>query len=464
MFCAAVLVMTIITCTTSPAPEAPVVAEAAVVNAPGEQSLDSAIQEISAWFAGQLPAGTKIAITGVDAQTSVLSGYIIQELWQQLQKPEKFVMIDRQNLASIQNELIYQALGDVVDNPGEEAQKIGHFLGAECIIYGDVQPFGDGYRMSLYASRPELGTSLQQVKNIRLEGRFLPEKTLDAAIERAVTELGRNLTARVRVGIDKISYRRYETVSDFSDYLKKNISYKAVQQNKYQIVDEGEVAALIGGSFYPQADGVAVMLQMVSLIDNSVIGASKFTIEQSELDRNHLSVLPPNTTQTDLDRVYRAINPYDGKNNTFSFTIRPERPGAIYYDGDTLSFRIYSAKDCYFKITTVNVSGMQEVIYPVSRTDDNFIKAGETRVIPGGEGFTIDLHEPFGVEYVLAAAYDEQFARVQEKASPVTGQSIREGLAVRGASRRDTAEGSVTTNTSLSPSATAKFSYTLLAQ
>jgi hypothetical protein len=74
----------------------------------------------------------------------------------------------------------------------------------------------------------------------------------------------------------------------------------------------------------------------------------------------------------------------------------------------------------------------------------------------------IDLHQPFGVEYVLAAAYGEQFVREPGKTVQVSDQSIRNGLKVRGAARRDLPAGNVANDTSLEPLATARFSYTIL--
>jgi hypothetical protein len=204
------------------------------------------------------------------------------------------------------------------------------------------------------------------------------------------------------------------------------------------------------------------MLHLVSTPGTVFIGAAKFTIPQGELDRNGVSVLPPNTSQGEIERVYRAIAPYEGKNNPFGFTLKSLRPDTIFYDGDTLSFQIYSERDCYFKITTVDVQGRQTVMYPVNRGDNNFLRGGETRTLPGNEGFAIDLHEPFGVEYVLAAAYGEQFVREPQEVVKISTESIKKGLKVRGSTRRELAEGAVVSDTSLAPLATARFSYTIL--
>jgi hypothetical protein len=434
----------------------------AAVPAGADASLDAVIGEAAAYFAGQIPSGAKVAVTGVEAPTSLLSRYVVQELRRGLEGTGTFTMVDRQNQRAIENELVYEAGGDVADDTENPAQRMGHFLGAEYIIHGEALPFGEMYRLVLYASRPEQGTGLSYTKNILPDPRFLPEKTLDAAIERAVAELGKNLTARTRIGMGKISYRQYETASDFSEYLKQNIVYKAARHDNLEIVEGDVYSAVMGGSFYPVEDGVAVLLHLVSTSGRVFIGGAKFTVPQGELDKNRVSILPPNTTRSDIERVYRAIAPYEGKNNAFGFTVTSMRPDTVYYDGDTLSFQIYAERDCYFKVTAVDVHGRQTVLYPVSTRDDNFIRAGETRILPGNEGFVIDLHQPFGVEYVLAAAYGEQFVREPGKTVQVSDQSIRNGLKVRGSTRRDLPAGNVANDTSLEPLATARFSYTIL--
>jgi hypothetical protein len=427
----------------------------------GAVSLDRAVQETAEYFAGAVPEGAAIAVTVIDAQTSALSDYIIQELWAYLQNTGSFTLIDRQNSALMNSEIFYQLSGAV---PEEDAVSIGNELKADVLIYGSVKPFDNQYRMTVYATQPERSTSLLQTKTIgELAGQFLPEKTLDAAIERSVREMGKDLAARTRVNIDRISYMGYETVSGFSRYLVENIRHQAAGQNLYQMVeDRTALGALIEGSFYPQDGGIAVLLKMVSAYDKSWLGQSKFVIPQSELDKLGLSILPPNTSLTQLERVNRAIDPYGGKGNAFSFTVKPERADAIYYDGDRLSFTVYAEKDCYFKITHVDVHGKQSVLYPVYEQDNNFIKAGESRRIPD-RSFTIDLHEPFGVEYVLAAAYTEQFAVGADDAESAVDVSVETiSLGLRGATRVQNKPGAVITDTELLPVSAARFSYSIL--
>jgi len=194
-------------------------------------------------------------------------------------------------------------------------------------------------------------------------------------------------------------------------------------------------------------------MQLVSTSGNKVVLAtSRFTIPGSELDRRRLSLLPDKgnavISLAEFETKQQAIDPYAGRNNKWTFTVTPDVLDGIYRDGDLMSMRIYSERDCYFRITHVDVNGVTQVIYPTSSRDNYFIRAGETRRIPDNTRFR--MGPPFGEELILAAAYDRQFVAGQSSGI-ISGDSISRGLFVEDDSHAQ-----------MSPSATAKFSYTIL--
>jgi hypothetical protein len=196
-------------------------------------------------------------------------------------------------------------------------------------------------------------------------------------------------------------------------------------------------------------------VQLVSTSGNKVVLASqRFVIPAAELERRKLSLLPEKDkaviTKAEFDAKQKAVDPYAGKNNKWAFTVTPDVLDGIYYDGDLMSMRLYSARDCYFRIIHVDVNGSTQVIYPTSARDNNFIRAGETRTIPDNTRFRMGA--PFGEEIILAGAYDRPFTlNLSSAAAPLSADSISRGLTVESDNR-----------TAMSPSATAKFSYTIL--
>ena len=111
--------------------------------------------------------------------------------------------------------------------------------------------------------------------------------------------------------------------------------------------------------------------------------------------------------------------------NDWNFTISPNVQDGIYHDGDFLTLWLYSERDCFFRITHIDVNGEIQVIYPVNSKDDNFIRAGNIRLIPDNTFFK--LGPPYGEEVIVAAAYDRAFAFNQPSGTAPLGQEIVSG-------------------------------------
>lgn len=184
-----------------------------------------------------------------------------------------------------------------------------------------------------------------------------------------------------------------------------------------------------------------------------VLSSSRFVIPSSELERRKLSLLPGKgdavITKTEFEAKQQAVVPYAGKDNKWIFTASPDVLDGIYRDGNYMTMRIYSEKDCYFRVVHVDVNGNTQVIYPVSASDNNFIRAGETRRIPDNNRYRMGA--PFGEELILAAAYEKAFAPGGQAGS-VSEASITSGLTAESSDNRS----------AMTPSATSKFSYTIL--
>jgi hypothetical protein len=446
-------------------------------------SLDAAIKESAAYFIAGLARGSKIAITGFDAESLALSDYVVEELWSYFEQSGKCEMIDRQNLARIQNELNFQANGAVDD---DSAQRIGHLYGPQTIVYGKLTPLGVAqqsaeYRLTLYATDVEQGVSRQQTKTVILESRWNTASgpyNLDEQIDRAVYELAKGIEQQTTIAIGRISYQG--SLTTFSDFLKQRISYSASRRytkyrvasdtlsNEYAVlavsarglaVEDGAgpsvplntaIQGVVEGSFTPLGEDAEVVLQLVSTgPDRATLGSGKFIIPGAELRRRNLSVLPPKggavISKVEFDAKQSILEPYNGKNNAFTLSVSPDDLDGIYYDGEYMTLRLYAARDCYFQITHVDVDGNTQVIYPSSSRDNNFIHAGEMRQIPDNTRFR--LRAPFGEEYILVAAYDRPFTPAGSGATPLSDSAVARGMDVLGGD---------------APVATAKFSYTIL--
>ena len=438
-------------------------------------TLDEAINEAALYFTGRISSGAKVALVSFDSPSGRLSDYVFEEMWRRFEDTNSFVMVDRRNLERIEAEIKHQYETGRVDEA--TVVSITRQYGAEILVHGQISILGNEYRVTVYATDVEKASSSQRAFMVRQDSRIaaLLNASAEDEVERAVSSMAKAVSQKITIAIGRISYADTQSVSSLSAWLKNSIISGAhKQREKFQVAtgnesadfaaesrgftaetpaDNSAIQAVVTGSYSPLDSGAEVSLQLISTSGNKVVLASeRFVISVSEMQRRNLSLLPEkdNTviTKAEFDAKQQAVDPYAGRNNKWNFTVTPDVLDGIYYEGDFMSMRIFSARDCYFRITHVDVHGNTQVIYPTSARDNNFIHAGETRRIPDNTRYRME--PPFGEELILAAAYDQPFA-LNLQTVPLSADSITRNLTVESGS-----------NTAISPSATAKFSYTIL--
>jgi hypothetical protein len=440
-------------------------------------TLDTVIAEAASYFTERLPSGAKVVVIPFDAPTGRLSDYVFEEMWTRFEDSRNFVMVDRRNLDRIEAEIKHQLESGRVDD--NQVVSITKQHGAQILVYGQMSPLGNEYRLTVYATDVEKAASGQRAFTVRPDNRlsFLLNASLDEEVERAVYAMGKAVNRKTVIAVGRISYADTQTVTSLSAWLKNGIIAGAQkQQDKFQVATENESAdyavlsrgltvetpvanssiqALVTGNYSPLDNGAEVSLQLISTTGNkAVLSSQRFVIPATELERRKLSLLPEKSgttiAKTEFDAKQKAVDPYAGKNNRWAFTVTPDVLDGIYYDNDYMTMRIYSERDCYFRIIHVDVNGSVQVIYPLAAADNNRIRAGETRRIPDNTRFK--MGSPFGEEIILVAAYDRPFRlSSQSGTSSLSADSITRGLTVEGDN-----------NTTMSPAVTAKFSYTIL--
>jgi hypothetical protein len=125
----------------------------AAVSLPAQPvSLNDAIKNSSKAVEEALRNQTLVAILNFSSSSESLSNHVIEELMDVLTTDRRLIVVERQKLDLIRNEMAIQLSGDVSD---ESAQAIGKMLGAQSIISGSLSDTGDGYRFRLFAINVE---------------------------------------------------------------------------------------------------------------------------------------------------------------------------------------------------------------------------------------------------------------------------------------------------------------------
>jgi hypothetical protein len=337
--------------------------------------------------------------------------------------------------------------------------------------------------MTITAANVETASSSRRPFTVRPDSRLdsLLNVSPDEEVERVVASMARAVNQRTTIAVGRISFTGTQTVSSLSSWLKNSIITNAQKhRDKLQVASEIESAsfavtrrvfaaeapnantpiqAVVTGTYSPLDNDAEVSLQLISTGGNrEVLASQRFVIRAGELERRRLSLLPETNnvtiSRTEFESRQQAVVPYAGANNRWAFTVTPDSLDGIYYDGDFMTLRIFSERDSYFRIIHVDVHGNTQIIYPASPNDNNFIRAGQTRRIPDNTAFL--LHAPFGEEMILVSAFEQQFSLNQNRgAVPLSAANITNGLAVESI-------GSGSRPVMITPSATAKFTYTIL--
>jgi hypothetical protein len=339
---------------------------------------------------------------------------------------------------------------------------------------------GGEYRMSVYATDVEKASSSQRALTIRPDSRLasLLNAGLDERIDRAVAAMARALKQRTTIAVGRISYTGTQTVSSLSAYLKNSITANAQKYgNKFAVASDSDSAdfavasrgltvetpvqntpiqAVVVGSFSPLDKDAEVTFRLVSTQGNkTVLASADFVIPAADLERRRLSLLPEKDSgvisKAEFDAKQQALTAYTGSGNRFGFSANPDDLDGVYYDGEYMTMRIYSERECYFRIVQIDVNGTAQVIYPTVRADNNLIRAGETRRIPDNTRYR--MRSPYGEEYILVTAYDRPFAAGTTGGAPLSDFAAGRGLEVETEGGGGTAQ---------RPIAAARYSYTIL--
>lgn len=110
--------------------------------------LDTAIKTAAMEINAKMETGNIVVVLNIKSPAKQASDYVLDELINALVSEGKLIVVDRQNLVLIQQEMDFQMSGEVSDT---SAQDIGKKLGAKSIISGSLDDSGSNLRLRIRA-------------------------------------------------------------------------------------------------------------------------------------------------------------------------------------------------------------------------------------------------------------------------------------------------------------------------
>jgi TolB-like protein len=106
-----------------------------------------------------------IAVLNFGSASPNMSNYVLEELNDGLVNQGNLIVVDRRNLAVLQQEMNFQQSGEVSD---ETAQAIGRRLGAQMVVSGSLSILGSSYRFRIQALEVETAViKYSQTQNVQ---------------------------------------------------------------------------------------------------------------------------------------------------------------------------------------------------------------------------------------------------------------------------------------------------------
>jgi len=127
--------------------------------------LDNGFSNGIKYFETRISKGTKLVVLNFKTATPVLSEYIMEELTVHFVNSGSFTVVDRSNLALLQQEMAFQLSGDVSD---ETVLSIGKMLGAHTIISGSFDLLGEIFRLRIRAIAVE-SAAIQGIYTVNIQ-------------------------------------------------------------------------------------------------------------------------------------------------------------------------------------------------------------------------------------------------------------------------------------------------------
>jgi len=255
-------------------------------------------------------------------------------------------------------------------------------------------------------------------------------------VRNAVNELTVRVSTPVSVMIEPVYLHGTQSTSELSALLSNWIKTHASNNNRLRVRElqrniHRVIDCTIKGTFLPENDVVKVTLQLVLDRNNQILGTSAFSITIEELNNLKIKYLPENYYDIEEKIPLPDPDPF------FILKAWPNSDNNTYYLGDNLIINIESDRDCYFKIFHISADGKVKVVFPTERFNNNFLKAGVIRAIPGtGErALSFRIVEPAGQEKIIVAASVQQSGLPETIDNYLFARSIVENI-IRGLNLR----------------------------
>jgi hypothetical protein len=267
--------------------------------------------------------------------------------------------------------------------------------------------------------------------------------SIEASLVSALNELRPPGQKPLVISFDTFTYADKMIGSDFSRYLESQLAaafqktpqFKLFARHELEKILEAQelnisdltsdkdipkigvlenVQGLLSGRFYDAEKNIQVFLDLTDIETGTYYGNTILYLSKKDIPKS-ISLLPDNYNNAlnVLEQLKNINESGDTQLKIMAWCKRGD--GGTYVKGEDLVVHFYSNMDCYIKIYHINVDGDLKLIFPNQFHINNEIKKETVYSIPDESyGFSFELTEPFGTEFIKVMASTEQFKDIEE--------------------------------------------------
>ncbi len=284
-------------------------------------------------------------------------------------------------------------------------------------------------------------------------------KQIETKLAQLVADLENNLIIDTRLNIKmKLIVRGFtydqdgmEATSAFSEYLVEKVEAMLKEAKQFSILPRSEVKDMVHSRDWKVEEASPALpenLGAVAGADAILIGKfedfnTKIKISALVRDIRSREVISDASVLIPKEAVPAAIAVFSENYGEVSFADLVDEPEDTldmvfedihlevfvdhsvdnqYKAGENMKIYIKADKDCYIRVLYRDTQGEDLMLFPRRETDNDFIKANQTYVIPPDNSYKIVAVEPYGTECLKVFASSRPFGGIQS----VSVETIRE--------------------------------------
>jgi hypothetical protein len=374
-------------------------------------------ETFSSFFASAVQSTSSLDIQGLESVTFVDNGLVHAFVYV---RREILHSAYRQKVRSFKQEITGKiALAQSLEQAGKTTQALDEYV--SCIplvrqmeeaqfVLTAVTTSNSLDELQKYASTNEITISTIREAVLKLVQR--PIKTMEdlawVLVYQLKEQTGKD-AGLLSIIVTPCVYQDTRLGSPFSRYFKPIIEQRMTELGRWNIIQEGQAAYLLSGSYWEQNDKVRFIVNIRSVADGRIVASAEATVDGRVLLASKRSLKPANYKAALADQKVFARDEIAGSGLTLEAWTNRQMQGNLFSGGETLKVQVRVNMPCYLRFMYHMADGKRVLLLDEYPMDSS--KVNVAYPIP----YLWKCAAPFGGEVLQLFARTDKFERIKIK-------------------------------------------------